>query len=247
MNIVGDYHDLYLKTDVLLLADVFRKFINTCLDYYGLDHCHYSSSHELNWDAMLKMSGKELELISDTDMHFFIEKGMRQGISYIAKRHSKANNKYTKCYDSGKESKYVMYLDENNLYGYAMSQYLLYSEFKWLNKKEAIIFDVYPIGENSSISYILEVDLEYPDELYKMHSDYPLAPEKLEISQNMLSNYSSNIANEYGIEIGGVNKLVPNIGNKSKYCVYYRNLQLHLSLGMKWTKVHRILEFKQSD
>ena len=97
------------------------------------------------------------------------------------------------------------------------------------------------------IGYILEVDLEYPRELHGLHNDYPLAPEKLEISQNMLSKYFFNIANKYGIKIGGVNKLVPNLGNKSKYVVHYRNLQLYLSLGMKLTKVHRILKFEQFD
>ena len=93
---LGEYHDLYLKTDVLLLADVFEKFINTCLNYYGLDLCHYFSSPGLSWDAMLKMTEIELELISDINIHLFIEKGMRGGISYIAKRHCKANNKYVK-------------------------------------------------------------------------------------------------------------------------------------------------------
>ena len=97
------------------------------------------------------------------------------------------------------------------------------------------------------IGYMLEVDLEYPRELHGLHNDYPLAPEKLEISQNMLSKYCFNIANKYGIKIGGVNKLVPNLGNKSKYVVHYRNLQVYLSLGMKLTKVHRILKFGQSD
>ena len=97
------------------------------------------------------------------------------------------------------------------------------------------------------IDYILEVDLEYPSELHDLHNDYRLAPEKLQISQNMLSNYCSNIANEYGIKVDGVNKLVPNLGIKSKYAVHYKNLQLYLSLGMKLTKVYRILKFKQSD
>ena len=96
MKTMGHYHDLYLKTDVLLLADAFEKFIKTCLDYYGLDACHYFSSPGLSWYAMLKMTGVKLELISDIDVHLFIEKGMRGFISYIAKRHSKANNKYTK-------------------------------------------------------------------------------------------------------------------------------------------------------
>ena len=105
MNTIGDYHDLYLKADVLLLADVFEKFIKHCLNYYGLDPCHYFSCPGLNWDAVLKMTRIELDLISDIDIHLFIEKEMRGGISYIAKRHSKANNKYMECYDSSKESK----------------------------------------------------------------------------------------------------------------------------------------------
>ena len=118
MNTMGDYHDLYLK------ADVFEKFINTCLDYYGLDPCHYFSFPGLTWDAMLKMTRIELELISNIDMRLFIEKGMGGGISYMSKRHIKANNKYIECYDSSKESKYITYLDANNLYGWTMSQYL---------------------------------------------------------------------------------------------------------------------------
>ena len=115
-----------------------------------------------------------------------------------------------------------------------------------LNQKEISDFCLNSISENSSIGYILEVDLEYPGELHDLHNDYLLAPEKLEISQKMLSNYCFNIANEYGIKIRGVNKLVPHLGNKSKYVVHYRNLQLYLSLGMKLTKTHRILKFKQS-
>ena len=126
------------------------------------------------------------------------------------------------------------------MYGYAVSQYLPYSEFKWLNQKEIDRFEVESIVENSSTGYIVEVDLNYPSQLHSMYNDYPLAPEKLEISQNMLSKYCCNIANEYGIKIGGVNKLITNLDNKSKYVVHYRNLQLYLSLGMKLTKVHRI-------
>ena len=100
MNTMGDYHDLYLKTDVLLLAEVFEKFVNTYLEYYGLDPCHYFSSPGLSWKAMLKMTGIESELISDIDMHLFVEKGMRGGISYSAKRYSKANNKYMQSCDA---------------------------------------------------------------------------------------------------------------------------------------------------
>ena len=245
MNTVGDYHDLYLKTDLLLLSYVFEKFIKTCLDYYGLDPYLYFSSPGLSWDAMLKMIKVELDFIHDIDMYLFIEKGVRGGISYNAKRHSKLNNKYMECYNSSKKSQYIAYLGVNSLYGWAMGQPLPYSGFKCLNKQEISDFCLNSISENRSLGYILEVDFEYLSELHHLHNDYLLAPKKLEISQNMLSKCCSDIANGYGIKIGGVNKLVPNLGNKGKYVVHYRNLQLHLSLGMKLTKIHRVLKFKQ--
>ena len=116
-------------------------------------------------------------------------------------------------YESSEESKYITYLDANNLYGWSMSQYLPYSRFNWLNQKKISDFTLNSISENSSIVYTLEVDLEYPSELHGLHNDYPLAPEKLEISQNMLSKYCFNIENKYGFKIRGVNKL----DSKSKY------------------------------
>ena len=117
---MSDYDNHYLKKDVLLLADVFEKFIDTCLKFYGLDPCHYFSSPGLSWDAMLKMTGVKLEKISDIDKYLFIEKGLRGGISYIAKRYAKANNKYMNDYDSKKPSKFITYLDMNNLYGWGL-------------------------------------------------------------------------------------------------------------------------------
>ena len=139
---MSDYHDLYLKTDVLLLADVFEKLMNTCLEYYELDHCHYFSSHGPSWDAMLKMTKIELKLISDIDMYLFIEKGMRGIISYIGKRYSKANNKYKTDYNSSEESKSIIYLDVKSLYGLGMSKYVPYGGFKWLNQKKTDKFGV---------------------------------------------------------------------------------------------------------
>ena len=114
-----------------MLADVFEKFIETCLKYYVLDPCHYFSSPGLSWDAMLKMTDVKLEKISDIDKYLFIEKGSRGGISYIAKRYAKANNKYMSDYDSKKPSTFIIYLDKNNLYGWTMSEYLPYEEFEW--------------------------------------------------------------------------------------------------------------------
>ena len=104
---MGDYHDHYLEKDVLLLADVFETFIDTCLKFYKLDHCHYFSSPGLSWDTMLKMTDVKLEKISNSDMYLFIEKELRGGVSYIAKRYAKANNKCMKSYDPTKPSKFI--------------------------------------------------------------------------------------------------------------------------------------------
>ena len=174
-----------LKKDILLLADVFEKFINTCLKSHGLDPCHYFSSPGLRWDAMLKMTGVKLEKISDINKYLFIEKGLRGGISYIAKIYAKANNKYTENYDPKKPSTFITYPHMNNLYGGAMSEYLPSGGFKWL--KNVNKFDVNSFNEKSEMGYFLEVDLEYPDELHELHNDYPLAPEKLAASSDMLS------------------------------------------------------------
>ena len=166
-----------------------------CLKFYGLDPCHYFRSPRLSRDTMLKMTGVELEEISDIDKYLFIVKGLRGGISYIAKRYTKVNNKYMNDYNPKKQSTFMTYLDMNNLYGWAMSEYLPYGGFKWLKNVDG--FDVMSISEKSLIGYFREVDLEYPDELHKLHNDYQLAPEKLAVSSDMLSNYCQKIADNY--------------------------------------------------
>ena len=126
-----------------------------------------------------------------------------------------------------------------------MSSYLPHGRFKCLKNVDG--FDVNSISQKSPIGYILEVDLEYSAELHALHNDYLLAPEKLAISYDMLSDYCKKIADKHGIKVGDVMKLIPNLGNKTNYVLHYRNLQLYLSLGMKLTKIHRVLKFKQSD
>ena len=243
LSSMGEYHDLYLKSDILLLADVFENFRKACQQYYELDPAHYFTTPGLSWDAMLKMTNTELELMSDVDMFQFIEKGMRGGISYIANRYGKANNKYMKEYDEKASSKYIMYLDANNLYGWAMSQYLPTGGFKWLSEKEV---NLSKFDDEFEKGLILEVDLEYPKELHDLHNDYPLAAEKIKVTENMLSPFCKKIAEKFGVKIGLVEKLVPTLFNKERYVLHYRNLQLYLSLGLKLTKIHRALEFDQS-
>ena len=133
----------------------------------------------------------------------------------------------------------------NNLYGWVMSEHLPYGGFKWMKNVDK--FDVNLISKKNEIGYFLEVNLEYPDNLHELHNDYPLAPEKLAVSSYMLSKYCKEIADKYGIKVGDVKKLIPNLGNKTEYVLHYRSLQLYLSLGMKLTKIHRVLKYKQSD
>ena len=243
---MGEYHDLYLASDILLLADVFENFRKTCLKYYKLDPCHYFTSPGLSWDAMLKMTNIKLELMTDIDMFQFIEKGLRGGISYIANRHGEANNKYMKEYDEKAPSKYIMYLDANNLYGWAMSQYLPTGGFRWMTQKQIDKIDLTKYKEDSDKGIILEVDLEYPEELHDLHNDYPLAAEKIKETKKMLSPYCEEIRDKFKISTGLVHKLIPTLNNKEKYVLHYRNLQLYKELGLKVAKVHRVLEFNQS-
>ena len=246
LKTMGDYHDLYLKSDILLLADVFENFRKTCLQYYNLDPCHYFTSPCLSWHAMLKMTDIKLELMADIDMFQFIEKGLRGGTSYIANRYGEANNKYMKNYDDKIPSKYIMYLDANNLYGWAMSQFLPTGNFKWLSQKQIEKTNLGKYTENSKKGLILEVDLEYPQELHDLHNDYPLGPEKVKVAKDMLSDYCKKIADKFNITSGLVHKLIPTLNDKEKYILHYRNLQLYLSLGLKLKKIHRVLQFDQS-
>ena len=243
---MGEYHDLYLKSDMLLLADVFENVRKTCVEYYKLDPCHYFTSPGLSWDAMLKMTNIKLELMTDVDMFQFIEQGMCSGVSCITNRYGKANNKYMKEYDEKAPLKYIMYLDANNLYGWAMSQCLPTGNFKWMSEKEIKKINLGKYGADSKKRLILEVDLEYPQELHDLHNDYPLAPEKVKVSKDMLSGYCKKIAKKYNISIGLVSKLIPTLRDKKEYVLYHRNLQLYLDLGLKIKKVHRVLKFNQS-
>ena len=167
-----DYHNLYNKTDVLLLADVFESFRDICIKNYKLDPAHYFTAPSLSWDACLKMSGVKLVLLSYVDMLLMVEKGIRGGVSMISNRYGKSNNKYMgNKFNPSEPSKYIQYLEANNLYGAAMSMKLPTSGFKWMNKYELNLWEKYPC--------ILEVDLEYPKELHDLHNDYPLAPERI--------------------------------------------------------------------
>ena len=151
-----------------------------------------------------------------------------------------------KTYDEKAPSKYVMYLHANTLYGWAMSQYFPYGGFRWMTQNQIDKLDLAKYKEDSKKGLTLEVDLEYPKELHDLHNDYPLGPEKVRVSTDMLSEYCQTIATKYNIKTGLVNKLLPTLRNKDTYVLHYRNLQLYLNLGLRITKAHRVIEFNQS-
>ena len=229
MKSLKEYHEVYNITDVLLLADVFENFRDICLKNYGLDPVYYYTAPGLAWDAMLKMTKINLELLSDIDMLLMIEKGIRGGISIISNRYGKANNKYMKDYNKKEASKYLMYVDANNLYGHAMSQKLPVNSFYWLTDKEIKnLFKIQVVQFWERTPCILEVDIEYPEELHDLHNDYPLCPERVECDR-------------------GVKKLIPNLRHKNNYVVHYKTLIQYLKLGMKLKKIHRGIKFIECD
>lgn len=222
---IGEYSDLYMKTDVLLLADVFENFRSSCIANYGLDPAHYYTTPGLAWDVMLKYTGVELDTLQDVDMLLFLESAIRGGLTQCSNRQGKSNNKYMPDYDPTQPSKYLMYYDVNSMYAWAMSQHLPYGDLQWVEKIEDFNFNV---PDDNPIGYILEVDLEYPRHIHDRHSDLPMAPEK------MIPPSSKEL------------KMLATLYSKEKYIVHYRNLKQYVSEGLVVKKIHRVLQFKQS-
>ena len=218
-----EYHDLYLQTDIILLANVFEAFRKVCLDNYGLDPSHFYTAPGLAWEACLKKTSIRLELLLDPDMLLMFERGIRGGISQSVHRWAQANNPYMGSeYDSSKPTRYLQYLDANNLYGWAMSQPLPTGGFLWA--------DVHPdelseLVNQSDRGYLLEVDVAYPRELHVYHNDLPFMCGRMTIN--------------------GAEKLVPNLYHKKRYVIRIRALDQALKHGLVLEKIHKVTEFNQ--
>ncbi|XP_032458071.1 uncharacterized protein LOC100117886 [Nasonia vitripennis] len=226
ISTLGEYSDLYLKTDVSLLADVFESFRETSLKAYDLCPAHFYTTPGLTFSAALKMTKVELELLTDIDMLMFIESGIRGGISQCCNRYAKANNPYMgSSYDKDQKTKTLLYFDIINLYGWAMVQPLPVGKFKWIEyETNPNFFNTPP---DSDIGYFAEVDLEYPEEIHDDHRDLPFCAEHLAPPGSKQK------------------KLLTTLNDKKRYVIHYRALKQVLDNGLRLKKVHRILSFEQ--
>ena len=220
---LGEYHDLYLKTNVIILSNVFEKFRDACMENYGLDPAHFYTSPGLAWQACLKKTGIALDLLTNPDMLLMFERGIRGGITQVVKRYARANNKYMKDYDKSQPSRYLQYLDANNLYGWAMSQPLPTGGFKWVDITPD---EVKELSVREDRGYLMEVDVSYPRELHDGHNDLPFMCSRTKISR--------------------VDKLVADLHYKKRYVIHIRTLQQALDHGLVLEHIHRTIEFRQS-
>ncbi|CAI6374590.1 unnamed protein product [Macrosiphum euphorbiae] len=222
---LGEYSDLYLKIDVLLLADIFENFRDVCMKAYAIDPAFYYTAPGMSFHCMLKKTKIRLQLLSDYEMLLMFEKGIRGGLVQASKRYATANHEKVPDYDAEKEKSWLVYQDCNNLYGYAMSQYMPTDGFKWVKPTLAGLND---LDDTSPIGRIYEVDISYPKEVHDRHNDFPFLPQN---------------ATPLGSKVP---KLMATLESKKNYIVHYRNLQQAIKNGLIVEKVHRVIQFNQS-
>ena len=228
INNLGEYSDVYLKSDTLILSDVFENFRGMCLQTYDLDCLHYFTAPGFAYSAMLKYTGVKLPLLMDIDMLLLVERGVRGGICQCVTRYAEANNHMCDDYDACKRTSFLYYLDANNLYGYAMSQRLPCGNFKWLTAQEIQNIDITTMVDDYDKGYILEVDIEYPHILHDKHEDLPFCAE-MKHPPNSKSK-----------------KLLTTLDFKLNYVAHYSVLKQAMRYGLKITKIHRGISFDQS-
>jgi hypothetical protein len=240
------FHDHYLTTDVFLLADVFEHFRKLSIEFYGLDPAQYLTLPSLSWDAMLKFTNINLQLFTDPEMHSFIESSIRGGVATISHRFARANNPYLRAeeFNCAEANSYIAYFDINNLYGFALADILPTGNFSFLNAEQIDSLDLLKVSTDGPTGYIVECDLHYSSSLHDIHNDYPLAAESLIVTKEMTSDFYKQFTDFKHVDC---RKLIPNLNDKSRYVTHLKNLQLYVRLGLKLTKVHRVLSFSQSN
>jgi hypothetical protein len=243
MQTMEDYVRLYLQCDVFHLADVCQNFRSMCRDKaYNIEPFHKFTSPGVAFEAALKMTDINLELLSDEGMHLMIERGIRGGLCNAFHRYAVANNPLVPdLYDSEQLRRYLILLDANNLYGYGMIQPLPSHGFRWLSKSEIRNLDYMSISINAKVGYIFEVDFDYSSELHDAHAEFPLAPELIAITKDLLPPHLQHL----GQKANNL-KLTPTLLNKRRYVVHYRLLQFYFRHGLKVRKIRRVMRFRQS-
>ena len=245
-----NYHTIYLFMDVNLLTDVFLNFRQTLFSKYGLDCCHYLTLPSFSWDAMLKHTKVELELLGDYEMLVFCEKANRGGLCFVNHRYGKSNHPQCKNYDPSKATSQIIYLDMNNLYGGAMRMYLPFANFQWVKGNlDEMLKRILKLSDESPQGYYIKVDLHFPDTVHDKLKDYPPCPENIEINFEMLSEYNKKCyRTEHGTtkKIYTSRKLTPHLNDHKAYVLDYRLLKKAVELGVEVMAVHKILQFDQS-
>ena len=243
-----EYHELYLKSDVLLLCDIFQNFRETCISYYKLDPANYFTAPGLSWDALLLTTKIELELITDPKVLDLIERHKRGGLCFVgSKRHVAANNIYVADYDPSKPSNYLIDFDANSLYGGSMSKPLPYRDL--ILEDDITLSKIVNTDLDAKRGYIVECDLHFPRELHGKFREFPPCPELLTPSTEWFSEYQMEVAETTGLiknsKYRGSAKLVPHLFDHVKYVIHYRNLKFIIGLGVVVTKIHQVLSFSQ--
>ena len=245
MKTLREWHDFYLTLDVLLLVDIFQRFRLTMLKSQGLDCLHFPSLPSMTLQLALKPTGVELELITRADIYLMIEAGIRGGLSFVSQRHAKANFPEMPDYRPDLPTSHLLYIDCNSLYTTCQSYPLPVGGFRFLTESELADFDVASVPADSETGFFIECDLQYPDHLHSLHNEYPLAPEHIQIEEEMLSDTHRFMLEETEVEHVRCTKLVSNLMDKTRYVTHYRCLQFYIKHGMVLTKVHRVVSFTQ--
>ena len=242
----GDYLMAYLKLDVILLACVFERFRAKTLEQDGMDPVHFVSLPGLSFMSAFKMTGETIDLLSDIEMYTFFERGIRGGMTFVNK-HVVRNERIS---HSGKPDliQHLAYIDENNLYGNALSKPLPHSEFCWVEDLSAFTRDfILGLDEEGEWGYTLEVDLGYPQDLHHDTADFPLAPESGEINSDMFSTFMKDFYQTLkpNSEYGSSRKLLLTQYDRKHYIVHFAVLKFYLAMGLTLDKIHRVIKYRQ--
>lgn len=247
-----DYTMLYMMLDTALLADVFIHFRETMHDKFQLDPCQYISLPGYAYDCMLKLTGIAIDYIRDPDLFLMLSQNIRGGFSFVAKRletnlvESNTTIQNDRLVKTPARRKNLLYIDANNLYGWAQCQALPIGEFTFLSESEIQSLDLDQLTNEDDYGYIFEVDLEYPSSLHKQHRSFPLAPEKITVTPSMLSSYQLKCREKLNLKKPKSNKLSATFYDREKYVVHYSTLKLYVKLGLKIKKIYRVVKFRQS-